>query len=74
VLFAFAYLLLRLVVRLFARSSYDLNSVRDTETRIGLVTRSFFEFARLLGLGGHHGGSGLAIERDTCFVNIVRGE
>jgi hypothetical protein len=36
------------------------------------VTRSFFELLDLLRLRGHGGGSGLSIERDTCFVNIVR--
>jgi hypothetical protein len=35
------------------------------------VTRSFFELLDLLRLRGHDGGSGLSIERDTCFVNIV---
>ena len=37
----------------------------------GPVTRSFFELLDLLRLRGHDGGSGLSIERDTCFVNIV---
>ena len=35
------------------------------------MTRSFFESLDLLHRRGHDGGSGLSIERDTCFVNIV---
>jgi hypothetical protein len=35
------------------------------------VIRSFFEFARLLGLGGHAEESRLSKGPDTCFLNIV---
>jgi hypothetical protein len=38
------------------------------------MTRSLFELLDLLRLSGHDGGSGLSIERDTCFVNSVGGE
>jgi hypothetical protein len=37
------------------------------------VTRSFFQFAPLLDLGGHDGESSLSTGRDTCFVNISDG-
>jgi hypothetical protein len=37
------------------------------------MTRSFFEFAPLLDLGGHDGESRLSTGRDTCFVNISDG-
>ena len=35
------------------------------------MTRSFFEFARLLGLGGHDEESRLSNGSDTCFLNIA---
>jgi hypothetical protein len=44
---------------------------KGTTTRITPVTRSFFEFARLLGLGGHDEESRLSNGSDTCFLNIV---